>query len=96
MNWKGEGAMTYECMKSEVNRWKLNFLQKKNTRLNWWKGLTQFGSPGYFDFEFGGYTLNASNSSELFFFECAFWSGTVILQTTQTYIRTRISKSNYM
>ena len=60
---KGEGGMTYECMTSEVNQWKLNFLKKKNTRLNWWKGFLvwivwrSLGPLGYFDFEFGGHTL---------------------------------------
>ena len=66
VNWKGkgEGGMTYECITSEVNQWKLNFLiNKKNTRLNWWKGFLVWivwrgmGPLGYFDFEFGGNTL---------------------------------------
>ena len=55
MNWKGkgEGGMTYECMTSEVNQWKLNFPKKeKKHKVELVEGvfglnrMTRFGSLG--------------------------------------------------
>ena len=104
---KGEGGMTYECMTSEVNQWKLNFLKKKKKhKVELVEGvfglnrMTQFGSLGilwlrirwaYFETASKGNYKRTRISKGNYM-----WSGTVILQKTQTYIPTRISKGNYM
>ena len=109
VNWKGkgEGGMTYECMMSEVNQWKLNFPKKeKKHKVELVEGvfglnrMTRFGSLGilwlrirwaYFETASKGNYKRTRISKGNYM-----WSGTVILQKTQTYIPTRISMGNYM
>ena len=79
---KGEGGMTYECMTSEVNQWKLNFLKKKKHKVELVEGvfglnrMTQFGSLGILWLRI-----------RWAYFETA---------SKGNYKRTRISKGNYM
>ena len=66
VNWKGEGRRGYDVWVYDVwgESMEVELSQKKNTSLNWWKGLLVLnlwrglGPLGYFDFEFGGDTLN--------------------------------------
>ena len=94
VNWKGEGRRGYDVWVYDVwgESMEVELSQKKNTSLNWWKGLLVWISDAVW-VPWDTLTLNLVGILWIcfkfvwaFFFECAFWSGTWILQTTQTYI----------